>query len=338
MNSPQYFVGIDIAAEEFTASIFYSHNRIESKGPFQNSLNGFQEFERWLKKQSVKKTQSAICMEATGVYGEKLCYWLNAKEFKVAVEPPLKVKRAFESKGHKNDKLDSRQIAEYAFRYCDELKWWKPKSEIIEHIKILLATREQFVGQKTADLNALKALHHKVVQTHMANNMLKKNIKHLTKQIEDIEKEIQKFIDQDPDFKQTVSLLKTIPGVALLLSANLLVVTNGFSQEINYKQLAAYIGICPYEHTSGKTVRKRSRSVRYGPARLRKLLHLAARSVKTHKKPFQFYYLKKCAQGKASYVILNNISNKLLKIICAIIKSQKPYLENYKSINPSFMA
>ena len=47
-----------------------------------------------------------------------------------------------------------------------------------------------------------------------------------------IEKEIQKFIDQDPDFKQTVSLLKTIPGVALLLSANLLVVTNGFSQEI----------------------------------------------------------------------------------------------------------
>jgi transposase len=132
--------------------------------------------------------------------------------------------------------------------------------------------------------------------------------------------------------------LKTIPGVAMLLAANLLVVTHGFTQELYYKRLAAYIGICPYKHESGKSVYKKPRSARYGPARLRKLLRLAARSLKTHKKPYQYYFLQKSAQGKESALILNNISNKLLKIMCAIIKSQKPYQENYKSINPCILS
>jgi transposase len=204
-------------------------------------------------------------------------------------------------------------------------------------ITALLPTIPKFVQQRTANINSLNTLKRKVVQTPLANQYYESNIQRLSKQIKAIEKEIQKLIDKDQHFKNTITLLKSIPGVSILLAANLLVVTNGFSNYLNYKQLAAYIGICPYEHRSGSSVYRKPRSTRYGPARLRKLLCLAARSVKTHKMPFQLYYLQKSTQGKNANLILNNISNKLLKIICAVIRNQIPYHENYQSVNPALL-
>ena len=103
-----------------------------------------------------------------------------------------------------------------------------------------------------------------------------------------------------------------------------------------YRKASAYIGICPYEHTSGTSVRKKTKIPKYGPARLRKLLCLAARAVITHNKNFSFYYNQKVEQGKEKELVINNVSNKLLKIMCAVIRTQKPFVENYVSIHPQF--
>jgi transposase len=46
------------------------------------------------------------------------------------------------------------------------------------------------------------------------------------------------------------------------------------------------------------------------------------------------YFARKRAEGKPGKVVVNNIANKLLKILCAMIRSGKPYLENYRSGNP----
>lgn len=115
--------------------------------------------------------------------------------------------------------------------------------------------------------------------------------------------------------------------------------TNGFDNTlaINYKKTASFIGICPFEFTSGSSVYKRPRAMKYGPSRLRKLLDLAARSVIYHNQNFNRYYFEKLAQGKAKKLILNNVANKLLKIICAIIKSRRVYVDNYVSINPNIL-
>jgi transposase len=337
MSKIGYFIGMDIAAQNFAASVLLTTDEPQLTETFENSPHGFEEFHQWLLDQGIKPSNTIICMEATGVYGEQLCYWFAARHYRIAVEPPLKVKRAFATSAHKNDEIDSRKIAEYAFRFQDELHFWQPKGDILEQIRVLLATREQFVQQKTANINSLNTLKRKVVQTPLANQYYASNIQRLSKQIKAIEKEIQKLIDKDQHFKKTITLLKSIPGVSILLAANLLVVTDGFTNYLSYKQLAAYIGICPYEHRSGSSVYKKPRSTRYGPARLRKLLYLAARSVRTHKEPFQLYYLKKNAQGKNATLILNNISNKLLKIICAIIRNEIPYHENYRSVNPALL-
>ena len=339
MNSVPFYVGIDISNDDFAASIFTDpEDSIITLIEIPNEFSGFEKFESWLINNQVQTTNCVICLEATGVYGESLCYWLTAKGYHVSVEPPLKVKRAFSDKGHKNDKTDSKKISEYAFRYFDELKLWRPKANIVEQIKVLLMAREQLVGQRTALSNTLTTLRKKVVQTPLANEIYQKNVERLSKQIKKIEKELEKLIDKHPDFKKTVKFLDTIPGVGLLLAANFLVATNGFESEMSfqYRKASAYIGICPYEHTSGTSVYKKPRIPNYGPAKLRKLLHLAARSVVTHNEHFALYYNQKIAQGKAKKLILNNVSNKLLKIMCAVIRTQKPFVDNYVSIHPQF--
>ncbi len=340
MNPVQYYIGIDISNNDFAASIFTAPSApVKTMTEIANEFSGFEQFESWLISNQVQTNNCIICLEATGVYGEALSYFITAKGYPVAVEPPLKVKRAFSDKVHKNDKADSIHIAEYAYRYFDELRLWRPKANIIEQINVLLMTREQLVEQRTASSNTLTALRKKVVQTPLANSIYQKNIERLSAQIKKIEKELEKLINKHPDFKITVKALNSVPGVAMLLAANFLVATNGFENElaVQYRKASAYIGICPYQHSSGTSVYKKPRIPKYGPARLRKLLHLAARSVVTHNADFSAYYQQKIAQGKARKLILNNVSNKLLKIMCAVTRTRKPFVDNYVSIHPQFV-
>ena len=334
-----HFIGIDISADNFAASIFSSVNKpIISEEGFDNNPSGFETFLSWLDKHGILPEYSVICMEATGVYGENLSYWLVARGFKTVIEHPLKVKRAFLTKGHKTDKIDSKKIAEYAYRHVDKLKFWTPPAKIIEQIKVLLSTREQFVKQRTANNNALKALKRKKIQTPLANRLYQQTISRLDKQIQQIEKEIRNLIDKDSFFKNTLNNLEAIPGVGLLLTANFLVTTNGFSTEMatNYKKAAAFLGVCPYQYESGTSKYRNPTSVKYGPKRMRKLLHLASRSNMAHNSSFCLYASIKSSQGKNNRIILNNMCNKLLKIMCAIIRTGKPYVYNHVSKHPKF--
>ena len=71
---------------------------------------------------------------------------------------------------------------------------------------------------------------------------------------------------------------------------------------------------------------------------MRKLLHLGALSVRTHKPVFRHYFERKVAEGKPKKLVLNNIANDLVRIICAILRSQTPYIPNDRSVHPAVSA
>lgn len=335
------FVGIDIASVSFTAAIGKAKNgqwQIVAKPvEFTNDVEGFARFSHWLDENHAQPGKSILCMESTGVYGEALAYELSSMDYRVVIEPPLKVKRAFHPVGHKNDRVDSCQIAEYAYRYQDELRVWQPKSQILEQIKVLLTTREQLTIQCTAHRNSIRALKRKVIATPLAEQVHEQSIQQIQKHIKDIDKEIIRLVDQDPDSRNLVSLLMTIPGVGFILASHLLIVIKSSNQIYSPKQMAAFIGICPYEHQSGSSIAKTPTSRHYGPEAMRRLLFLGAMSVRTHQPYFKSYYLRKIEQGKPGRLVINNIANKLIKIICAVARSQTPYIQNYHSINPMFL-
>ncbi|NOZ74084.1 MAG: IS110 family transposase [FCB group bacterium] len=338
MKQRPYSTGIDISSKSFVVSIS-AQPGIVLQGPrkFENNETGFQELHAWFQHHKIKPEEMIICMESTGVYGEHLCYFLDQLRYTVAVEHPLKVKRAFLVDGPKTDSIDSLQIAEYAIRFFDELTIWKPREKIVEKMKALLTTRELLVGQKTAIANSIAALKRKAIQPIVAIGIMESQLKTLQHHIRILEKEMENLVHNNPRMKQTVHNLKSLPGVQNLLAFNMLVITNGFQSERHYKQLCNYLKIAPLQHESGSSIYKKPRAPQYGPSMMRKLLHLAARSVVTHKPQFRQYYLRKQNEGKAKKLILNNVENKLVKLMCAIIRDQKAYVENYRSVHPELL-
>jgi len=329
----RYFVGIDIASSTFTASVGTMPWKIVLKPQeFENTEDGFQAWLGWLASRPILPQQTIICMEATGVYGEGLAYFAYAKGYQVAVQPPLEVKRAFKPNIRKTDAVDSLQIAEYAGRYADKLSFWQPRNEVLEQIKVLLATREQFVAQNTAHKNSLRAIQRKSVKTPVAEQVHMQMIEFFKKQVQAIDLEIQRLIENDPTFKQMLLLLLSVPGVGLLLAAHMILLTQ---MSFDYKQLNSFLGIAPNEYSSGSSVYGHPTSRHFGPAAIRKLLYLAACSVVAHREIFRTYFLRKTHEGKPARLVLNNIENKLIKIICAVLRTHSPYNPNYSSVQPS---
>jgi transposase len=326
------FVGVDMASVSFMACIGTLPWKIAVKPvKFENDEEGFVSFLGWLKEHNLKAENTVVCMEATGVYSEGLAYFLYASGYMAAVEPPLNIQRKFPVNASKTDELDCQYIAEYAYRYQDKLSWWQPRAEILEQVKTLLTTRQHFSVQLTGHKNALHALNRKKVSSELAKQSHQTMIEQVAKAIKEIDKEIRRLLESDPTFKQTLLLLLSVPGIGLQLAAHLLI---HMQETLDPRTLAAFIGICPIKHESGSSIYSAPTSRHFGPPTLRKLLYLAACSVRTHKKHFQQYFYRKLAEGKHKKLILNNIQNKILKIACAVVRSQQPYISNYVSVNP----
>ena len=331
-----YFIGIDPASESLMASV-YTRPGGPSVSPrsFANAPDGFEAFQTWLAEENVPPDETLVLVENTGVYSEALCYELHRKGFDLVLLNPRAVWKAFDDE-RKTDDLDSRRIAEYGYRYQDKLQRWEPNAIVVEQVKTLLSTREQLVEQKTATKNARESLRRKAVQTPPANGALDETIDHLEAQVEAIGEAISGLIEEHPTMAQMVAIVRSAPGVGDLLAAHMLVLTEGFTKEPCYRKLASYLGICPNPRQSGKREQVPT-SRGYGPSMVRKLLHLAARSVRTHKERFRKYFHRKRKEGKPKMLVLNNIANKLLRILCGMIKNKQPYIESYQSVHPRLL-
>jgi len=338
MEITQNLIGVDIAADTFALTPYDSgsskYGRCEN---FESTPEGLEKLQTYLEDHHMTSSNTVFCLEATGVYVERLAYFLVAKGYRIAIEAPHKTKRAFYPLGAKTDPLDSKQLAEYAFRFFDQLPFWSPSEVIVEQIRVLLTTREQLTRQSTASKNALKAIQRKMVRTPPAESAFESIIEHLQNQIKQIDQEIKNRTSGNSTFGPTVALIMTIPSVGFLLAAHLLTLSEGFTRPLEPRSIASHLGICPLAYQSGTSVRRRSKSRGGGNSILRKLLYLAAMGLRTHQPKYKHYFLRKTGQGKAKSLVLNNIENRLLKLICAIVRTGTPFIPDYRSVNPMFL-
>ena len=81
---------------------------------------------------------------------------------------------------------------------------------------------------------------------------------------------------EDPEMKQLLIILCSIPGVGLLTAATVLAETNGFDLIRNKRQLTSYAGLDVKEKQSGTSVKGKPRISKKGNKYLRKAMHLPA--------------------------------------------------------------
>ena len=154
---------------------------------------------------------------------------------------------------------------------------------------------------------------------------IKKTIKCFTNEIKRIEEELKELILSDNQLNSTIGLVTSVTGIGTITALYFTIFTNFFTRYTNPKQLACYCGVVPFEHTSGSSVHKQSKTHPIANQTLKKQLHMCALAAVRHDPDLKVYYHRKAEEGKNKMLVLNNVRNKLVLRICAVVKRQKPY-------------
>jgi len=330
------FIGIDFSKSKFDVTVLKSIDQQDcAQAIFLNEQQGFNDLLKWLSKQSdVSKQDWLFCGEHTGLYSRGLAEFLVKKNLFVWLENPLQIKCSWGIKRTKNDRIDSLEIARYAFRFQDKAVACKPMNKDIESIRMLLAYRGRLVKNKVSLEVAAKETR-RVINRDSVSRFVYENsqrdIERIKKEIEQIEFKMQEII-MAGDLKQNYQLVVSIKGVGPITAITLIVHTDNFTAFDTARQLACYSGVVPFEKSSGTSIKGGNHVSHLANKDIKVLLTQCARSAVQYDKELSAYYTRKIAQGKKHLVIINNVRNKLIHRIFAVVTNKIPYRENY--LNP----
>ena len=329
------FIGIDFSKSKFDVSIL---ENIEQKSflqeTFENSETGYKSFLRWVSKQSkINRCDWLFCGEHTGVYSRNLSNFLAQKSLFIWLENPLQIKRSSGIKRAKTDRYDSLVIAQYACRYIDRAVAYKPAESQIESLQLLVAYRTRLVKSKVSIEVGANEMRKVIKRDAMARLIYEKShveVKRIKKQINDIERKMHETI-MNSVLKENYLLINSIKGVGMQTAVMLIIHTDNFSGFQTARQIASYCGSAPFPDASGK-IDKGNHISRLANKELKVLLSQCAHSAILYNSEIAAYAQRKTNEGKPKRVVINNVRNKLIQIIFAIVKSKIPYRENY--LNP----
>ncbi len=332
----KYGVGIDMSKDWIQACIsampLEGGIKILKVKKFKNCPSGHNAFKNWIEKNRKDKSLSyQIVMEVTGVYHEKLLYYLYDAGLNVSLEVPSRVKKYLEFIGQKskNDKLDGIGIATLA---CErKLKAWKPASKHIRELRTALRHRKSLIQSKNQFKNQLHAIRTSKNYSDEAEKSLKETIKFLKAQIIKIETESIALAKRDNELMEKVNLIaNSVKGLGLISVLTTVAETNGFENFNSSKQLQSYAGYDIVESSSGKREGK-TRISKKGNTHLRTGMYMPALSIIRSKvDPFYSLYdrlLKR--NGGIKKKALVAVQRKLLVLIYTLWKKNEAFDISY---------
>lgn len=323
------FVGIDISKDLLDYAIVDQNSKaIIEQGQVDNSLRGINKFIKQL-----KKSQKTIwlCAEHTGHYGSLLVACLESESLKYTMVNSLEIIRSSGMTRGKSDRVDAERIGIYAATHYHKLKPTVMPSDIICKIKVLLTSREQYVKFRTALKNTLKALEitSKTLDLKKELRARKKEIKVLDLRIESLEKEIVELIKSDDQLEKNYRKAKQVTGIGAIAATKFLVTTNNFSLFDNPRKFSCYCGLAPFEHTSGSSVKGRTKTSRLRNKDMKGMMFKAATTAIQHDQQLRTYYKRKLSEGKHKLSVLNAVANKLVLRVFAVVNREQPFVNLY---------
>jgi transposase len=157
----------------------------------------------------------------------------------------------------------------------------------------------------------------------------KSTIATLIKDIERVEESIELLIKSDVKLQHQVNLAKSVPGIGKITALNMIISSGEFEQITEPKKFACYAGVAPFEHTSGSSVRGKSKVSSLANMTIKKLLHMAALSGIQHNEELKFFYNRKLEQGKNKMSVINAVRNKLISRVFACVKNNRVYQKDF---------
>jgi transposase len=281
-----------------------------------NTSAGIETLRQKLKSYAVQ----LLVVESTGGYECRLVIVLLAAGLAVAVTNPTRVRRFAQAMGTlaKTDRIDARILAEFAMR-LEPRPSEKPSPQQVL-LDELLTRRRQLVSMRTMELNrqsqAVGAL---------AVRQIERHLKYLEKQIAQIDHELDQLIDNDPQWKERVKLIDSVPGIGKTIAYRLVAELPELGQ-INRDQIAALAGVAPMNRDSGS--HRGKRTIRGGRVDARNALFMAAWVAKRHNPTIKAYAQRLSAAGKPFQVVITACMRKILIILNVMLKTKTAWNQN----------
>jgi transposase len=328
MPTYRFFVGIDVSKLTLDLHLYDLQTGHYNRITLDNNSEGFAKMHLWLYQCAALPGQTLLCSEHTGRYGEHLRHWLAGSQWQHGVLNTTALAKVSPEHHRKTDSYDAELLSEYARRFCDKITLAQPVPERISQLERLHRERRHMVDNRASLRQKLSEMQYHQANTALIEQFYTDQIQLLTRHITQIDTCIKELISDDLQLNALYQRLIGIPGIGPVIACQWLCLF--FQHEkLNPRKISSRFGFAPHEIESGSSVHKRKRSTSHGNPELRRMMFMAARSVVQHKAHFKEYYNRKMLEGKPHRVILNNVINKLIRMVCSIWNHQSSYDPNY---------
>lgn len=308
MSISKTFIGVDVSKERLDCFCRPTGTRFS----YDNTPPGIAALVKWVEAQQPQ----LVVLEATGGLERPLVEELVVAQLPVVVVNPRQVRDFARAIGQlaKTDRIDAAVIAHFGEAVNPEARPWP--DHLAQQMDALMTRRRQLVQMLAAERN------HLVSAPVQVQNYVKEHIVHLEELIKKLDQDIDQMITTSPIWKTKENLLLSVKGVGPVLSRTLLAELPELGR-LSRQEISKLVGVAPLNNDSGK--HKGKRSCWGGRASVRGPLYMATLSATRCNPVIKEFYQRLLAKGKLKKVAIVACMRKLLTILNAMIKSNKPW-------------
>jgi transposase len=254
---------------------------------------------------------SAIGLEPSGGYERGIIRALLAARLSVRRINPNKLRQFARARGvlAKNDRIDARLIAEYV-----AVMPTRPveRDEAAERLAEIVTMRRQLCDERIAIEN--QAAH---FEDTMLRRLSRRRLDRLQADIHLLDNRLAELVAADPALAQRYRVLISMPGVGPVLAFTLIALLPELGR-MSRKQIAALVGLAPYDFDSGAL--KGHRSIYGGRMPVRNILYMAALSASRYNPALKTFSKRLAGTNKKSKVIIVAVMRKMITTLNAMLR------------------
>jgi transposase len=307
MHTEPCFVGIDISKKRLDVAVLPStlHRH------FPNTETGIQQLITWLQ----ARLPRIILLEATGGYEFLLVAALREAQLPACFINPQRLRQFARSQGiaAKTDKLDAKVLALFAQRNQPQARPLPDSHQ--QELKHLMNRRRQLLEMLQMEENRLAvAPFPRLRQSHQAV------IANLQAQLQALEKDLDDFLGQHPQWLEVDRILTSVPGIGPTTSLSIIAYLWELGS-LNRRQIASLAGVAPFNQDSG--LWRGRRAIAGGRHQLRRALYMATLSAVRFNTIIRNFYQRLVERGKTKKIALVAAMRKLLTILNTMVKNRR---------------
>jgi len=308
MKEELVYVGVDIAKAYLDTAMGNEKRR------FSNDALGHRQLINWIKQ--MPASVQVIC-EPSGGYERALVRALVGAQLKISLVPANRVRQFARAKGilAKTDRIDAKLLC--AFGEAMQPGTISASQLEQQHLRELESQRRHLTHLLVMEQNRAARMSDLCVC-----KMNRRLITQIKKQIEQLDLLIKGHIDQSHELSAKAAKLTAISGVGARTAALLLAQLPELG-ELNRREIAALVGVAPFNRDSGRMRGKRA--IYGGRKPVRHGLYMAALVAAHHNPILRNFYLRLRAAGKPAKLALTATMRKLLIVLNSALKPDLSY-------------